>query len=147
MTGGSDSQYNDTSDSFEQPPMQERIGDEDAYGFMRRSSFSNDGRNDGSGQDIGRKMSFNNGYYGESDSGISDFGMGTRVNLSQEDLVSTDYISRRPSRSAGRRRSRSKPPSTKLNRGIRRPSQRYEMQSRRVSRAFVNDAYVSDSNV
>ena len=147
MTGGSDSQYNDTSDSLEQPPLRVRLGDEDAYGFTRRSSFSNDGRSDGSGQDIGRKMSFNNGYYGESDSGISDFGMGTTMNLSQEDLVSTNYISRRPSRSVGRRRSRSKPPSIKSNRGNRRPSQRFEMQSRRVSRAFVNDAYVSDSNV
>ena len=93
------------------------------------------------------KFNYANDVYGESDSGISDYGINPISTTYQESLVN-EMPYRRRSRQVlveeKRRRSRIKPHIRRYN--ASRTSQ-FEMKPRKFSRIYVNNGYESDSIV
>lgn len=95
-----------------------------------------------------RKLSYISDLQGESDSGISDYGINPISSLYQESLA-TEMPYRRKSRQVfieenRRRNSRIKPHMRPSN--ASRTSQ-FEMKPRKFSRVYVNNGYESDSIV
>ena len=144
-------------DGIKEPSSQRRVV-EDIFAKNDRSRRNSlqvidsrlvqDGRRRRSIGSGSRKVSdvFISDRFNESDSGISDFGFNPTYRMDRENLP-VDTAKTRSSRQVTvqpkrRRRSRAKPPRSNTSRDIQ-----LEVQPRRISRVYVNDAYMSDSVV
>ena len=111
--------------------------------------LSQNGARNVSGGSEGRKRGYYGGMFGESDSGISEYGLGSSYSVSQDNLINgranDGSLSRRLARKSRRRRRSMAQDANQRSRYS--GGNQLIMQPREISQVYFNDAYINDSIV